>query len=724
MLMRKFRLFRSVLRTLWWGLVAWVGAVASSVPAWGQEAADTTASSVSEKALKEVTVTGSTIRTEGNQDIITVTRNMRRGVRDAGELIGRIPGAFHHPVTKEITYMGSKNIIILVDSVEKDQAYIKKLRPYRFDKIYVIAPPQGKYSDYDAVISLHTREHYQGYEGEAGVQGQVFPGQRNGKGQALGLIMGDGSYTLTTGKWNFAATAQYKRRKAGYSNYYSSDYPLSHFSERTLEQPLSDPTGRSLVSVGSGSLAVDYQITPSQSVSLLWRTQRGATRSNQRQTLVSGHSPQEMSDTTLWHSSSDGHGLWSNSAGAFYRGTFGRWTISGSASYTFTSQRSSMLTTRGDYFDITDDRRLHTGYFWGGFDIWHRLSNNRWILGLSEYLTAVNYRERRQQTGVLLAENSQIRNSTHLTANYFPWRNVTVALSLGPQVMRTAWNGLSRTYWNLRVGAFVQWSAQSGKVSAKVSYSLRTGYPSLSDQQDYGQFSDSLIWRGGNPLLAPQKTHKASLMFTFWRKLTLRGTLVRAVGMPVPIVTPGYGQLPGGSEGWYARYLPENTDRTDWEVNLTYQGGFRTYWSYNISASLSSQRATFERWHFSKTRPSGSAMCYYSNPKICMAGLVYTLYGNFDAQPQGGSWGGEDDFYAVASKSFFKGRMETVFGVILPVHIVRNRTHSILRSEPLVQRGWTPAEHRNNWRMYFQLSYTFQGGKSVRKYRREIEQVE
>ena len=44
------------------------------------------------KELQEVVVESSNIKTVGNEDIVTVTRKMRRGTGDAAELMGRLPG--------------------------------------------------------------------------------------------------------------------------------------------------------------------------------------------------------------------------------------------------------------------------------------------------------------------------------------------------------------------------------------------------------------------------------------------------------------------------------------------------------------------------------------------------------------------------------------------------------------------------------------------------------
>ena len=85
------------------------------LPMFGQEPADTLKS----KQLDEVVVSAKLLERKGNEDIITVTKSMREGTKNVGELLGRVTGVFYNPLTTDLQYLGSKNILILVDGVEK-----------------------------------------------------------------------------------------------------------------------------------------------------------------------------------------------------------------------------------------------------------------------------------------------------------------------------------------------------------------------------------------------------------------------------------------------------------------------------------------------------------------------------------------------------------------------------------------------------------------------------
>lgn len=98
-------------------IIAAVIAVANT--AYGQgvetaEMADSTRSVTNEpdtlasKRLDEIVVTAELLKRQGNEDIITVTKAMREGTRNAGELLGRINGMFYNPLSTDLQYIGVK----------------------------------------------------------------------------------------------------------------------------------------------------------------------------------------------------------------------------------------------------------------------------------------------------------------------------------------------------------------------------------------------------------------------------------------------------------------------------------------------------------------------------------------------------------------------------------------------------------------------------------------
>lgn len=90
------------------------------LPLSAQEAADSAATDSLTKELKEVTVQADVVKRHGNQTTYIVTKEMRRGAYDAGDLLANLPDIQYNRLTKVVEFAGRNNIKILVDSMEKD----------------------------------------------------------------------------------------------------------------------------------------------------------------------------------------------------------------------------------------------------------------------------------------------------------------------------------------------------------------------------------------------------------------------------------------------------------------------------------------------------------------------------------------------------------------------------------------------------------------------------
>lgn len=78
-----------------------------------------------------------------DRDVVYITRSMRKGARNTAQMLGNIPGIDCNRADNKLTYYGSSNILILVDSVEKSANYVKELHHLRYDKVDVIPHPMG-----------------------------------------------------------------------------------------------------------------------------------------------------------------------------------------------------------------------------------------------------------------------------------------------------------------------------------------------------------------------------------------------------------------------------------------------------------------------------------------------------------------------------------------------------------------------------------------------------
>ena len=140
---------------------------ATTLETWAQDA-DTLSvrrdSVTREESLSEVSVVASSTRTEGDKTMVVITKEMRRGARNTAQMLGNIRGLTWNAMSNSVEYNGRGNIIVLVDSVEKNHGYVMDLHHLRFEKVEIIDQPKGKYEGYDALINLVTKKNYEGYE--------------------------------------------------------------------------------------------------------------------------------------------------------------------------------------------------------------------------------------------------------------------------------------------------------------------------------------------------------------------------------------------------------------------------------------------------------------------------------------------------------------------------------------------------------------------------------
>ena len=116
--------------------------------------------------LTEVEVVGSTINNGIDKDVFIVTDEIRKGSMNAGEMLGRLPNIMYNWSSTEISINGEKNVLLLVDGIEKPSNYIKDINPKKIKSVEVNHNPGGRYlsDNYAAVIDLKLYEDYIGMD--------------------------------------------------------------------------------------------------------------------------------------------------------------------------------------------------------------------------------------------------------------------------------------------------------------------------------------------------------------------------------------------------------------------------------------------------------------------------------------------------------------------------------------------------------------------------------
>lgn len=273
----------------------------------------------------------------------------------------------------------------------------------------------------------------------------------------------------------------------------------------------------------------------------------------------------------------------------------------------------------------------------------------------------------------------------------------------------------NQTLWNLR--AEISKDFKGGYVSINYERSIRN--PLSQSRQDYGQFTDSLTWSGGNPFLRSSTDNWISLYSSALdNTLSIRGYLSINPAEINNIVEERTGMRPDGTMGPYIAIQPQNTYSRSWDIGITYRKRFNRA---RPSATIA-WRDFYTSYKDKSYRESGIRMiigCEYEiSEKDFYAFVEYRYLPTGFVSPQGYTKGKSDYATIILQKRFFKRQLEIMIEYLPPIHLVSGRSRSWTFSPVMNSYTVTNDQKLECNSMYITLRYRISGGKSVRHYRR------
>lgn len=672
--------------------------------------------------LSEVTVSASNVKQHGNVMTYTITKQMRKNVNSAGELLGRLTGLYYDPATLAVKYMGSANVVILVDSLERDASYIKQLNPNRFDRIDVVNMPSGRYAGCDAVINFHTKPLYQGYDVNLGERVTLKPGGRNGRGKDLNAS-GTWAYaTYTREKWNFVGVLYYTFSQTGTTNYGFREYPRNGYRETFLVTDRKKATGYTRQNTLPMAFAADYTFNKNHSVSLQWDVTPSGINSTDDYTVLAEHLNTGSSEKISVYGGDKYKDMLENKLSAYYRGNINGWSLNATATMNFANFDRLYNRTMSGRFTLTDNRKFKNRYFWGGFDLSKTFRKVQ--LSLSDYLTAASFKQRHYEDNTPITSTHSVSNRVSVTAQYFPSRNLAIGGEIGFEVYHNSQNEKNADKTTPRLGLWWNYSPCSN-IFMNFNYIASSNNPTSTELADYGTFTDSLVYRTGNPELKPAVTHQLFYSVTFLRMITLRASYSHTSDRTFPIVGIAEGPLANGIVAPYARFSYFNGNYNHWSVFAMFQKYFKKNWNADISLRYLGYSARYRNHKISKNLPKGSASIGYVSDDGNFRAQFNMEYSNqLSVGPQSYSKTVKDTYSLFLQKLFFNKQLQISMLYSLPVHFLKGESDTWLNSDALVEHTWRDDNYANNNWMQFTVVYTLRGGDKVRKYARPTIKVE
>lgn len=664
--------------------------------------------------LKELVVEASNVTRRGNAESYVITKDMRRGSRTAGELLRKINGMHYLPFTEALTYLGSSNVVLLVDSLQKDASYIKRQSPDRFDRIDVVPQPGGKYTGFDVLINFHSKPNYTGFETNVRESIDIMPDGNNGKGNdfAKNFTYLDGTYMFN--KLTVTALANWQWSKSGSNEYRSTDYPMSDYSEIQLERDRKDPQNLNRLNNMKVNLAADYKFNPNHKLSFQWQINPW-TRKNTYDYLmrVLDHGNEEHVGL---HAQSESRNNLSNTFGLNYLGRFGQWNLDLSANYAFNGWRSYYDLDRTDDYHLLYDRKDKTGYFWGGVDVNRWFGEYKWYLGFSNYVYVTDFNEKDYYTGDPVSENTIVNDNLYASVQYVPSRQLFFTFNGGISAYSNKTGDIHVTKVMPRLQGIINW-VPTQKFALRASYLMQTGTPSLSQMMDYGQFVNMYKYQEGNPDLKPITTQWASLRLTFWRKLMLyadyqfTNTGVFNIYSAASMTTEDSGKM-----FYYAAGKYQNGKSNALSIGLNFQQDLSRYFSLYLDGKITHNYASYENYSNKVWTPSASLFLSYNLEKQDVnVALSYSVDGSGYVTPQTYQRVVTDDIMLGVQKNLLNKKLTLALSYFLPVHITKGDWKYRMHSPNMIQTGWGNEQFRKNNMLEFTAVFRFSTGKQVRK---------
>lgn len=657
------------------------------------------------RVLKEATVSAETVKHYASYDEILITPKMRKGSWNTEEMLGKIQGMNYNYSIHELRYNGQKNIIILVDSIERPQSYIRNLDHNRFVRVQITEQPQGKYSDYDVMINLITKKNYQGYELNTANLAHINTGGKNGKDTPIKSESAFTNFTYTRDKWNFYGAYSYDWNDIHMSKSYEQQ-SLGKVHQTTLQNK-DEAASLNIQSRHHGAWgSVDFQPNKNHTISAFYSfnyfneddynpytLKRTNLETNSSQIILKESKEKDITNNHV--------------ATLIYRGKVGKWDLYSDFNYNYYTNNSTYIYKESTGYNFTNqyhNRKNYTGYVANAtYNFTDRTSLNliyinRWKGYVTEDL----------ETRKELSFSNYYRNRVYASFyhSFNPNMNAHVAGALEHIHTSTSAIKDNQLLWMVNAHLFYRFNKQYW---SRFNYFCNIDYPNLDQTSSLGHYSDSLIWEVGNPYLKSSISHELRLTTGFWNRLTVIGSFFYSPDVFNQLYVLREKDIAHTTtNSWITKsYITFVLHQPICEnLSLDFDNSF-----CHFSTHASGYRNKLNLWRGS------TALNYYNPNSFVKASLSYDRLTDYWVAPQGDGTSNGNIWYAMLGKSFLGQQLNIMIQYCLPIAFGSSKSvgTNINTNFYHYTDNINPYKYARN---SFELTirYRFRGGKSVRKY--------
>lgn len=669
------------------------------------------------KKLDEVTVVASSTSQFGDKTKIFITQDMRRNACSNAQMLGNLANFNYDWVSNRITYNNSNNIIVLVDSVEKSMDAVLNMQHIRFNYIEIINKPTGQYQGYDVLINFHTKPNYEGYEGSMfHNNGFIF----NKYTDKRLLYDNDfGSITYTKNKLTVFGWYNLSLTKDRHNEWYKQHFKLNGVHNMVVTNPDGTKNSTTDYLYGNVQLSADYAFSKDNSISFVYALSsyknNGSNDITINRTYEDDRPEVLLEQKTNIHLRTNEHSL-----GVFFHDNSHKIKYSSDLNYRFLPSNDHNQLNESTGFSLDNHFQDRMNFARLRINGWMRTMNNKLYLSAGYVGTWKSYRRKDYNTHEVLNTNSYLRNKLWATASY--------SFDNGIQLSSTFWaehiNLKSGDQTNIQIpvgGNLMLYKKLKGYNWIRLNYDCYVQYPDQSLSTQYGYFTDSLTWRGGNPWLKSNISHDIRIWFDAWRCFNVQAGIILSPNRFCSIAESREGILPSGNKGFYASYTYQNTDYKEYWMSTSFTKRFCTNFLYKADIKYTIAKASYrDATNDGHGLMASTSLNYYSPRWKTNVNVQYRYSRNLLIYPQFKSVSNNEIPSINLQRTFFKNRLDVQLTYSMMFHIF-NADHITTEDSPVIfTETLDKVFDRQKNNIVIALRYRFAGGKSVRQYNREM----
>ncbi|MDE6096520.1 MAG: hypothetical protein K2G52_10060 [Muribaculaceae bacterium] len=686
-----------------------------------QDSTNTVGPDSIERTLDEVVIIRKQVSTDGRTKTYTITPEMRKKAYNTAHLIGNLPGMYVDRMTNEMEYLGRKNIKILVDSIEKDESYIKRLSPGRFSKVEMTVNPTGRYSGYDVLINLRLKPRYTGTELSLSSFNVVRPDYVTSDKFSVSNEYGFLDYMNE--HWNAYLTESFTWMNIQQQELYDRWYPVNEIREYSISNPGRVPTKQDYVRRNEVAVNVDYTVNPHHIIGVTYAINYLNDNSTGNSLIVSEHGRLPLSDT-CYNRDSSGKDGFTNMAGIFYEGrNLLGWNIGAKLNYVNNSHDTDNTYSRtsGYHEDYLNRQRMY--YSFAGMNMGRNFFG-RLDLNLGYDYINRNLKIMDRVTGETLSRLRENRHHARLSADMriFSETYVGAGVSFLHNHTHSSGTKSSENLWSFQCRMTHTFS---DNLSAELSYLGTICPPTTSQLSDYGQFVSPIQFVTGNPALKIPRNHFFECSVDFLDMFNIRGSLTVDPDRIGSVVESRVGTRPDGTEGPYVVAMPDNYYLRYWSIDMSF---YKSIGNFDINARVNweTDRGRYKDWSMSKSGFSVDASLRYYIPDAGMyAEIEYETPQPYSID-NAMAWSEDTQDYLKIDigKRFLKGKLNVMVRYLPPVHFLSDRKTDYIMSPALKSSLTSRSNRLNDNSVMISLSYYFQGGNRIFRLRKDMHKEE